>query len=327
MPNNRYQGVYVVVPTPLQRDEGIDEAGLRHLVEYYIQCGCHGLVILGSGGEFPYFSFEERLRIPRIAVEAAQGRVPILLGVGHYSAWEAVAFIKAANNLGVDGYLVAVPTYYAVGFNDLLSYLNQVAGASNIPVMYYHFPAMTQLHLTADQVGRVLAVPGVAGLKESTLSLPEVKRHLAMARGREWSIFAGNALRLTEVLEHGGAGVIGVLPSIAPRLVRDCYDYCLAGDRERAGELQREIVNLLPFLVSFSLPIMVQSAAFRVISSLWFSFKARVPSRQAVFKETLRQLGHPLTARVRSPLPQIRPVEQEAIAEMINKHKRVLESV
>ena len=222
---------------------------------------------------------------------------------------------------------MAVPTYYAVAFNDLLEYLNQVTRTADIPVFYYHFPVMTRLPLTTEQVDRVLAVPGVAGMKESTLSVPEIKRHLALPRGRDAAIFTGNALRLLEVLESGGAGVIGVLPSIAPELVRDCYNSSRTGDRVRAGQLQQDIVNLLPFLLSLSWPAMVQRAAFRIISSRWFSSKGRVPSRQAVFKETLRQLGHPVTARVRSPLPQIQPAQQKAIAELIARHKRVLVSV
>jgi 4-hydroxy-tetrahydrodipicolinate synthase len=327
MADSNLNGVFVVVPTPLHEDERIDESGLRHLVDYYIRSGCHGLVTLGSGGEFPYFSFEERLTIARIAADAASGRVPVLLGVGFCGAVEAEAFIRNANSMGADGYLVAVPTYYAVGFDDLLSYLDRVSRASDRPVLYYHFPPMTQLHLNVDQIGQILALPGLIGMKESTLSIPEIKRHLKLCRKADTSIFAGNAVRLLDVLEHGGAGVIGVLPSIAPRLIKDCYNLWAAGDREKAKACQRDIVRLLPFLISFSLPLVVQRTAFGIISSLWFSFKARVPSRQAVFKETLRQLGHPITARARSPLPQVQSSDCDAIAEMIAKHKSVLESV
>ena len=100
MPRDGFSGVYVVVPTPLLDDESIDQAGLSHLVEYYIQSGCHGLVILGSGGEFPYFSFAERLDLARTAVEAAAGRVPVLLGAGFYSTVEAVEFVKGRQPSG-----------------------------------------------------------------------------------------------------------------------------------------------------------------------------------------------------------------------------------
>jgi dihydrodipicolinate synthase/N-acetylneuraminate lyase len=240
---------------------------------------------------------------------------------------EAMEFIQAANSVGANGYLAAVPTYYSVGFDDLAAYLSRVCLASDRPVLYYHFPPMTQLHLSVDQIGQILAIPGMAGMKESTLSIPEIKRHLTLCREADTSIMAGNAIRLLEVLDHGGAGVIGVLPSIAPRLITDCYNHWVSGDRARAKECQRNIVRLLPFLISFSLPPWVQRAAFGIISSLWFSFKARVPSRQAVFKETLRQLGHPVSAKVRSPLPQVQPGDKDAISEMIARHKVMLEPV
>lgn len=117
----QFQGIYTVVPTPLHEDESIDLAGLRHLINFYTDAGCHGLLILGSGGEFPYFTFEERLQILRTAAEEAGQRLKILAGVGFASLRESTAFIETAGREKIDGFLVVLPTYYPLPFDDVLS--------------------------------------------------------------------------------------------------------------------------------------------------------------------------------------------------------------
>jgi 4-hydroxy-tetrahydrodipicolinate synthase len=75
-------GIYAIVPTPLKDNEELDGAGLKHLLNYYVESGCHGVVILGSGGEFAYLSYEERMRVTKDAIEAVAGRIPLVVGGG-----------------------------------------------------------------------------------------------------------------------------------------------------------------------------------------------------------------------------------------------------
>jgi dihydrodipicolinate synthase/N-acetylneuraminate lyase len=75
-----FQGIFVVVPTPLKENQGVDTAGLAHLVNYYIEAGCHGVLLLGSGGEYPYFTLQEKKEIIAAGVRAARGRVPVMVG-------------------------------------------------------------------------------------------------------------------------------------------------------------------------------------------------------------------------------------------------------
>ena len=106
-----FGGVYAVVPTPLYDDESVDYEGLEHLLNYYIDSGCHGAVVLGSGGEFPYFSFEERIQIVKTSVKAVQGKIALLAGAGFsFSLAETKLFLKEAGTLGLDGFLVILPT-------------------------------------------------------------------------------------------------------------------------------------------------------------------------------------------------------------------------
>lgn len=318
---DRFFGVHTVVPVPLLEDENLDKSGLQHLVEFYIDAGCHGLTILGSGGEFPYFAFEERLEIVRTAAQATRGRVPILVGGGFYSGAEILRFVRESAPLDFDGHLTLIPTYFSIEFDDVYELFCRVCRESSKPVLYYHYPQHSQVLLGPEQIARILSIEGMAGIKDSILSIPEITRHLALIRERDVALFAGHSLALLRVLERGGSGVIGLLPSLFPKTVVDCFTAWQEGDGRRASELQNSLLDLIPLMNSFGLPAWAQKTGFRVLSRLPFTSKGRNPSRQAVFKETLRQMGHPITARVRSPLPQIRDRDREAIQELLARHR------
>jgi dihydrodipicolinate synthase/N-acetylneuraminate lyase len=318
---DRFFGVHVVVPVPLLEDENLDKSGLQHLVEFYIDAGCHGLTILGSGGEFPYFTFEEKLEIVGTAAEAARGRARILVGGGSPSAAEILRFMHASAPLDFDGYLTLVPTYFPLKFDDVYELFSRLCRESSKPVFYYHYPQQSQISLSPEQLARILSIEGMAGVKDSVLSVREMTRHLELIRERDVALFTGNSLTLIRVLDQGGSGVIGLLPSLFPRTVVECFAAWKQGDRPRASELQGKLLDLIPFMSSFGLPSWVQKAGFGVLSRLPSSPKGRNPSRHAVFKEALRQMGHPITARVRSPLPQLEERDREAIGALLSKHK------
>ena len=313
----QFQGVYTVVPTPLHEDESIDLAGLRHLVHFYAEAGCHGLLILGSGGEFPYFTFEERLQIIRSAAAEIRQRMRILAGVGFQSLRESAEFIKEAGEEDIDGFLVVLPTYYPLPFADVLAYYRHLCAVSKKPVFYYHYPQMTGNFFSTEELTRLFSLENMAGAKESSLSLIDMRRHIDATRHKDFALFAGNSLSLLSVLSMGGSGTICQIPAFAPRLVVDCYNAWMSGNRELAESLQGRILNLLPFLNTFALSGSVQKVAYGAVSRLPVPLRKKNSSRHAVIKETLRQLGHPISARVRSPLPQLSNNDREAIGRIL----------
>ena len=310
----QFQGVYTVVPTPLHDDESIDHSGLRHLVNFYADAGCHGLLILGSGGEFPYFTFEERLQIIKTAAAENNGRMEILAGVGFGSLHESEEFIKTAGRENIDGFLVVLPTYYPLAFADVLSCYRRLCAVSEKPLFYYHYPQMTGHFFSTEQLTHLFSLDNMCGVKESSLSLIDIRKHLEATREKDFSLFSGNSLSLLSVLSMGGSGAICQIPSFAPKLVVDCYKAWMSGNKELAASQQGRILRLLPFLNTFGLSESVQKIAYTAVSRLPVTMKNRNRSRHAVIKETLRQLGHPISARVRSPLPQITGDDREAVS-------------
>ena len=166
---NKYCGVYPVVPTPLKEDESLDLAGLEHLVEYYIIEGCHGLLILGSGGESPYFSLDEKCSVVQTVAQKVKNRIPVIVGCTFFSLAEILFFMQKVDTLDFDGYLVALPNYYPLCYDDVFAFYSRIVQHTKKLIMYYHFPQITGLFFNAKQMSRLYNIKGITGAKESSV--------------------------------------------------------------------------------------------------------------------------------------------------------------
>lgn len=321
---SKYRGVYPVVPTPLHEDESLDLPALEHLVEYYISEGCHGLLILGSGGESPYFSLEEKCSIVETAVQKANLRVPIFVGCTFFSLAELSAFMSKVNALPFDGYLAALPVYFPLRYEDVFAFYSRLVQRTQKMILYYHFPQITGLFHNADQMRNLYNINGIVGAKESSVCIKEMKRNIQAASHKGFSLFSGTSQLLLTNLKLGGAGVICSIPSVAPRNVVNCYHDWMSGHHAKAKRVEDAIFNHIGMMNTFDMPAGIQKLFFKTVCRLPFPTKIGRNSRQAVFKETLRQLGHPMTAKVRSPLPQITGDEQKNIAALIQQSELLL---
>jgi 4-hydroxy-tetrahydrodipicolinate synthase len=315
--SKKYCGVYPVVPTPLKEDESLDLAGMEHLVEYYISEGCHGLLILGSGGESPYFSLDEKCSIVKTVVDKVKGRIPVIIGCTFLSTAEILTFFEKVDGLSSDGYLVALPAYYPLRYADVFAFYSCIVQHTKKMIMCYHFPQITGLFFNSQEMNKLYNIKGIMGAKESSVCVSEMKRNIQAVSGKDFSLFSGTSQLLLTNLKSGGAGVMCSIPSVAPRAVVECYNYWMSGDYAKARRVEDAIYNHIGLMNTFDISPVIQKFAFKAISHLPFPTMIGRNSRQAVFKETLRQLGHSITAKVRSPLPQLTDNEQKNITALI----------
>ena len=150
--NASLTGIYPVVPTPLLDDEGFDACGMAHLTDYYVETGCHGLVVLGSGGELPCFTAAEKITILETALDAARGRIPIIAGCGYVSLAETLEFMNATRSMDLEAYMVILPIYFPISFSDLYAFFRTVGKTSSKPIIYYHYPQITGHFLKTNQM-------------------------------------------------------------------------------------------------------------------------------------------------------------------------------
>jgi len=239
-----FRGTYTVLVTPFTPDGArVDVPALRRLVEFQIGEGIHGLIPLGSTGEFLSLAREERAAVIETVVATAAGRVPVLVGTGAEWTDEAVALSREAEAMGADGVMVIPPFYSVPTEDELFLHYRRIAEAIGVPVMVYNNPATANVDLLPPFVARLAEIPNVSYIKESTLDVTRVRDIIRLA-GERMTVFAG--VLGYESFWLGAQGWVAVCSNLIPRLSADLFT--LVADRkdmDAALALYRRITPLL----------------------------------------------------------------------------------
>ena len=320
MEHPAWKGIFAILVTPFTEGNELDEEGLRHLVDFACDRKLDGVVVLGSNGEFPYLSSEEKVRVMKIAADQARGRLPVLAGASDFGTDQAVAYAQAAKAAGCDGVMAALPLYFAVSPAQAKSHVRALAQEGGLPVFFYYFPETTGLALKPAELAEIAALPGVPGAKLTVTNKSFLKKTIAATRPSQWAVFVGTSFLLADCLEFGGAGIFCPLPLLGPQDVRGIYDAFLAGDRRQARTLQDKVLRALPIMSGLSLPSAVLSAGFKLMTSRRYKGPpARMKPAHHLLKEALRLQGHPITNRVRRPFAEATPQESELVVKALRE--------
>jgi len=244
------RGVYPAMVTPLTPDETVDKQAYRRVVRYCLDGGVHGVVVLGTTGEFPAMTDAMRQDAIETALDEVKGRVPVLIGCGDTSTRKTVAQVKAAAAYKADGVLVAMPYYYPLDQAAVARHFQAVADASPLPVVLYNFPQMTKTAIAPETIEKLAAHPNIIGLTDSAGDFVAMQRYLALTAGQDFAVMSGNpALGLAAYL-HGAKGGIYAGCSLVPKLCADVWNAFSRGDLPAALELQKR-ASLIPLMGGF----------------------------------------------------------------------------
>src|SRR5438876_7239310 len=141
-----FRGTFTALVTPF-RDGGIDVSAFEKLIETQIAAGITGIVAIGTTGESPTLSHEEREELIRLAVATANKRCLVLAGTGSNATDHAVAYTKLAEKLGVDGALLVAPYYNKPSQEGLFRYFKAFAGSTSLPIMLYNIPGRSSFDI------------------------------------------------------------------------------------------------------------------------------------------------------------------------------------
>ena len=163
-----FHGVLPALITPFTEDgAALDADALARLVERLVTGGVGGLVPGGSTGEFTTLTHEERRRLAEVTIEAAAGRVPVVVGTGALSTRETVELSAHAERAGAAAVMIVPPFYDALGWRELLAHYRAVADRISIPIMYYNLPAASGVTLDPGRFRELRRTAGVTALKDT----------------------------------------------------------------------------------------------------------------------------------------------------------------
>jgi len=238
-----FRGVFTVMITPLTDDGAVDLKALAAFTDWQIREGIHGLIPLGSTGEFLSLSEEERDGVARTVIETAASRVPVLIGTGAEDTREAVRLSRKAEAMGADGVMVIPPFYSTPTDDEIVHHYAAIADAISIPVMVYNNPATANVDLKPELVARIAAIEGCDYIKESTLEITRVRDIIRLA-GADMTVFGG--ILGFESFVMGAAGWVAVASNVAPGPMARLFE--LVADEGRVDEGRAHYLKWLPII-------------------------------------------------------------------------------
>jgi 4-hydroxy-tetrahydrodipicolinate synthase len=197
-------------------------------------------VITGTTGEPSSLSFDERVHIIELAIDASNGRIPVLAGTGSVNHAESLALTARAERAGADAAVVIIPYYVRPSQAGLYGHFRSIAESTRLPVMLYNIPGRAAANLEPDTIARLARdCPNIIGVKESNKDFEHVARvfHRTREIGRPFHVYSGIELLCFPVLALGGSGMVSATGNVMPREVAQLYDLCAAGKWEEAREL------------------------------------------------------------------------------------------
>ena len=241
----KLEGCGTAIVTPFREDGAIDEAALRNLVEWQIASGISLLVACGTTGETPTLDEQEWLRVIEIVVEAAAGRVPVLAGCTHNSTREAVEKTKRACGVrGLSALLSANPYYNKPTQEGQFQHFRAIADASSLPVVLYNIPGRSAVNLEPATVARLAEIDNIVGVKESSGNLQQITEIITSVPA-DFKVMAGDDNLALAILGVGGAGLVSVASNLIPAEMSAMVNAALAGDWDKAREMNRKYYRLM----------------------------------------------------------------------------------
>ncbi len=236
----RLHGVLPYLVSPVAADGQVQRDVLGRLVDHLINAGVHGLVPLGSTGEFAYLTTEQRLAVVEATVAAARRRVPVLAGVAATTTAEAVRLARAVMAAGADGVLAILEAYFPIPDAGVEAYFRAVAAAVDGPVVLYTNPQFQRSDLSLPVIARLAAVDNIVAIKDASTNTGRLLSILNAAEGR-LDVFAASAHIPAAVMLIGGAGWMAGPACIVPRQSVALYELCRRGAWDEAMALQRQL--------------------------------------------------------------------------------------
>lgn len=291
----KIKGIITAMVTPLSED-GINEAATRKLVNKLINDGVHGLFVLGTNGEFYALSEAEKLALVKIVVDEAAGRVPVFAGSGGISTEEVIKVTNQFAELGVDAVSVITPYLIKLSDEELIQHYQTIALNTNLPMILYNIPANTQLSINESVFKKLIQLPQIIGIKDSSGKLENIQMYLETNDREDFSILIGSDSLILPALQMGVDGAVAATSNVLTKTDLGIYQAFLENKMERAQVLQESIND------------------FRGILKL-----ATVPS---VLKHSLELIGFPVGAP-KKPVRKVSSKFDAEICETLSKYKEI----
>jgi 4-hydroxy-tetrahydrodipicolinate synthase len=258
----------VALVTPMNLDGQIDFEALSSLIDWHITSGTEALVVLGTTGESPTLSHEERTAIIKATIKQVNHRLPIFVGTGTYDTRHSIALSQEAEALGADGLLIITPYYNKPTQNGLYLHFKAINDAVNIPIILYNNSGRTGCHLEIETVHQLSQLKNIIGLKDTHPDLSRVPT-LKKLCGKAFLLWSSCDNNSVAYVQAGGDGVISVIGNSVPSEMKQLMHYALENNLPALNALEKKLNPLIeasgletnPIPIKYALYLMGKTSA------------------------------------------------------------------
>jgi 4-hydroxy-tetrahydrodipicolinate synthase len=238
-----FSGSYAVTVTPFTEDgSGIDVPALKRFLDWQLEVGVPGIILLGTIGEFMTVTDEERSLYVETTIKHINGRIPVLVGTMNLHTPTAVRYSKEAEQMGADGLMILPPYYFTPTDEEVFDYYRTICEAVSLPIMLYNNPFTTHVDLSAQMVGRLArAFENIRYIKEASKAYGRIYDILEETQGLV-KVFAGD--RVILAFMQGAVGYVNPFGSYMPLATTRIWNYLAAGRMDDARKIERDLTRI-----------------------------------------------------------------------------------
>jgi dihydrodipicolinate synthase/N-acetylneuraminate lyase len=249
-------GIYSAQWIPTGPSGRVDAGALKAAIGFEKRAGINGVLALGSTGEFPQFSPDERRQILSLVAELA-APLPVIANVADIRPRVAVELGRFARSLGMPAIALMPPVFYPMSQADMLAYFLHVAEQVDLPVMLYNFPELTGKRIDLPTVAAFAERAPMVAIKQSGAEFAYHRELIPLGREKGFVVMSGADTQLPEVFQLGAAGCIGGLVNIVPELMLGIERICRRGEPGDPGPLAAAMVEIGRIIDQLTFPLNV----------------------------------------------------------------------
>lgn len=243
--NNKLRGTYAVIPTFFTEGDEVNLGEMKKYIDWLINEGIHGIIVMGSNGEFLNLTDKERKQVVEFVVEHVNNRVPVVAGTAAEWTEKAIYWTNHAQEAGCEAAMIVAPYYSRPSEEETYHHFKTIAENTSISIMVYNNPGTTGIDMSPELIAKLSKIERIDYIKDTTFDSRRIRDILRLTN-KEITVFAG--IMAFESLIMGAKGWVSVPANLAPHLSSKLFDLCEEKRYEEAKEVYGQLTPLMHLL-------------------------------------------------------------------------------
>jgi 4-hydroxy-tetrahydrodipicolinate synthase len=246
----KFKGTGVAIVTPFKNDSSIDFSATGRILNHIIKGGVNYIIVMGTTGEAPTLTKDEKQALISHVVEIVDKRIPVVIGLGGNNTQEIINCIRQMDLEGVDAILSVAPYYNKPNQRGLFQHFKEIATCSPIPVILYNVPGRTASNITSETcIELAYECDNIIGIKEASGDLAQIMR-IIKGKPENFLVISGDDMLTIPIIAAGGSGVISVLANAYPAECSELVNNALKNNLKAAREIHFRFMESIELLFS-----------------------------------------------------------------------------